>query len=146
MKTKNLLIVITLLIFSSCTRVLYTHNQVMDRYHTKEEIIARFGLPTEKRQGENIEEWIYDFGTISKGRGTGVGYRGISFSSGQYDNTQKFIKFTFDSNGKLLKWDSQSVDLTEKKVSTGKTIAGVIILLGLSIAAGIALGNSGATY
>ncbi len=148
----------TLILFS-CSKVVYSHKQVMEKYLNKEGVVNRFGLPTEIMKGDNTEEWIYNYDVRSKDQkddnlnktepanGT---YNSVDNSDqisarnvAQFSQFKRFIKFTFDKKGNTLKWDSQGVDLTTRARSTGKTIGlvflliagGAVVVVGLAIAA-----------
>ncbi len=141
-------IVATLCLFG-CTRTLYTHQQVMSRYTSKEDVVRQFGLPTEKRSGEGIEEWLYSYGTIQTASRLGNSRTNASVTAGYntvygnantnslnvttFSSYDKYVKFTFDKNSNLLRWNTQGIDFTEKKVSTGKTIAYIILCMGIGV-------------
>lgn len=129
---KNL-IIITLFVFlgtlSSCISVSKVHQDIMGKFQTKQQVINRFGLPTEKRTGEGIEEWVYNYGTISRATNFGnsntnaSAYGGYNSAYGnananmmnvaQFTQVNKYVKFTFDLIGNVLKWESQGVILRE---------------------------------
>jgi len=131
-------VLIILFVFTSCTKVIYTHNQVMGRYQNKSQVVAGFGLPTEKRSGEGIEEWLYNYGTVSTRTGFGNSNTNASVygnDNSAYGNANttslnvtqftpyaRFVKFTFDAQGNVLKWQSQGVDNSERKKNTTGTI------------------------
>jgi len=58
---------IIILVMSSCYQNVWeatiTHKQMMDSFNTKEIIISKFGLPTNKKTEGDYEEWLYDYGT-----------------------------------------------------------------------------------
>jgi len=148
----------TLMLFS-CSKVIYSHQQVMGKYENKEGVVNRFGLPTEIIKSDNTEEWVYDYDARSKDQKNGnlnknellnVTYNAADSSSiintkhvAQFSQFKKFIKFTFDKKGNTLKWDSHGVNLSTRAISTGKTIGFVLLLIagsavvvfGLAIAA-----------
>lgn len=70
------------LLCSSCSikvvEATTTHKQVMDRYKSKDQIVAKFGLPTNKKTEGEYEEWLYDYGTktITDAAAVGNGYSG----------------------------------------------------------------------
>jgi len=141
-------------LLSGCSKVLYSHSEVMDRYTNKQDVVNQFGLPTQKRSGEGIEEWLYDYGMISTQRGFGnvntnasvYGNTANVNSTGgyvtQFNQYQRYIKFTFDNRGIVTRWSAQGVDMTIREKSTGKTvlaIGGVIVFL---VLCGVAGANS----
>lgn len=83
MKTKQLLILTSLLLFTvltSCSMRVWeattTHKQVMDTYRTRDQIVKQFGLPSTKKQEAEYEEWYFDYGTktITDGQANSAGY------------------------------------------------------------------------
>ena len=107
---------------TSCTRIIYSHNDVMDAYRTKSDIITRFGLPTEKRQEGDIEEWYYSFGSR-----TSSVYNNIAYGNnrpviiGKSNTTEKYIKFTLKNNA-VTSWTTQGVNLQETEIDKKKNI------------------------
>lgn len=66
---KHFIYMLALLIsFSSCTSVVYTHKQVMDDLKSKDQVIAKLGLPTNKMIEGEYEQWYYDYGTVSRSK------------------------------------------------------------------------------
>lgn len=122
------------ILLSSCTKELYSHDQVMQQFKTKKELIDRFGLPTEKRQEGNITEWLYDFGNASKDvstvRTTGNGALVTNFNS-----YRRYLKFEFDENGTITKTFSQGVDLSIRVRDKAKTTT--VTLMGAAVAVGL---------
>jgi hypothetical protein len=67
MKKFSSLLLAFLVLFSSCkSAVIFTHEQVMNRINTKQDLINKFGLPTNKSNDENLEQWLYDYGTVNR--------------------------------------------------------------------------------
>ncbi|NWJ51399.1 MAG: hypothetical protein HXX14_11105 [Bacteroidetes bacterium] len=148
----------TLMLFG-CSKVIYSHQQVMGKYQNKDGIVNRFGLPTEIMRDDNTEEWVYNYDALSKEQKNGTLNKTESINStyniadsstkintknvAQFSPFKRFIKFTFDKKGNTLKWDSHGVNLTTRTISTGKTIGFVLLLIagsavvvvGLAIAA-----------
>jgi hypothetical protein len=138
---KNLikgLALLSMLSLFSCTKTLYTHEQVLDRYKTKQAVAAKFGVPTEKIMSDTTDEWLYR-------------YEGHRFSD-EYHNTnaasvpgfniyKKYLIFSFDKQGNVVKRDGHGLNFTERKSETGWTIALIAIGAGL-IAVLIIAGNA----
>ena len=136
---------------SSCTKVLYINEQVLNNLHDKNEVIAKFGLPTEKNADAGYTQWVYSFGDVSitsnntsintnvdvssdgKHKSAGGGITNSSYSN-QYS---KFIKYTFNTQDKVVNVISQGVNYTKRVPSKGRTIAlagiGVAIILTIII-------------
>lgn len=156
--TRLAFITILLPLFS-CTKTLYTAHQNMERYRTKQDVVSSFGLPSEKRSGEGIEEWLYSYGTV----GTATGYRNTNatvnggynsvygnsntVSVAQFSQYNRYVKFTLDAQGNVLKWESQGVDLAIKKAAPGKTILYLLGCIAVGVLIGVAAGSgSGGGY
>ena len=138
----NKKIVIQILIFSlfvsSCTQVLYTHKDYMERYSTKSSVISGFGLPTEKRIEGDIEEWYYNFGTNTIVNTYNAPlYNNSRIGIGNAQTYSKYVKFTF-RNDYVANWYSQGVDYTEREIKKTKTIIYIISCLGFGVLLGIA--------
>ena len=56
-----------LILFSSCkSAVILTHQEAMNRINTKQQVINKFGLPSNKSADGDLEQWIYDYGTVNR--------------------------------------------------------------------------------
>ena len=135
----NGIAVLSMLSLFSCTKVIYTHEQVLDQYMSKTEVMKRFGIPTEKMTKDSTEEWLYrydSYNTITQ------------HSVEEYHNTQtatvtefnrykRYLIFTFDLKGNVIRNDFQGVDLTVKKKDPVATVAlitaGVVVVLGSTL-------------
>ncbi|HEY4325476.1 MAG TPA: hypothetical protein VGN20_15880 [Mucilaginibacter sp.] len=136
-------------LLTGCTKVVYTHSQVMERYKSKQDVVAEFGLPAEKRSGEGIEEWIYNYGAVSttttygnqntNNSVNGTASGGVNGNSNtntavvtQVNQYDRYVKFTFDTNGNVLKWGSQGINNEVRKkdtVGTVFSVAGIVALI-----------------
>lgn|ERR1700743_1900068 len=132
---------LTMLSLCSCTKVLYTHEQVVDRYKTKQDVSKTFGVPTEKKMSGNTEQWLYKFEKDDSSR---------EHVAKEYHNTQtvtvtdfnkydKYLVFTFDLQGNVTRCDYSGVDLTVKTKDKEATIVlialGAVLLTGLVVIA-----------
>lgn len=132
------------LFLCSCSQKVYTHKQVMQSFHTKEDVTKRFGNPDIKRTIDSTEEWVYNHNFLPKPSNTIV-----NTPPAGVDTTQKsrkiqqntYVRFLFDSAGNVVGYKSNGVDLGYvKKVSAGSNIlrgvgiaAIVVILVGLDL-------------
>jgi len=133
---KNLitsLVLLSTLSLLSCTKIIYTTDQVIDRYKTKQDVLNAFGIPTEKKISDTSERWLYRY---DKNFG--------EHDYKQYHNTQtltvndfgkygRYLIFSFDTKGSVIRADYTGVDLTVKKQDTGATI--VLVAVGLAVVA-----------
>ncbi|MFI5162638.1 MAG: hypothetical protein ACHQHN_15270 [Sphingobacteriales bacterium] len=113
-KTLAFLAVMTLF---GCTKVLYTHEQVLGRYKTKQQVLQKFGAPTEIKPNQTGEEWLY---TYDADQIMHVFSTNTVSELGQYKN---YVQFSFDNQGIVISRHAEGVDLSEKKVSILKTSA-----------------------
>lgn len=135
------LLIITSFIFQSCTSVAYTHQQVLERYNTKDSILYKFGIPTTKKSLNGYEEWIYDYGNSTYSN-TLTTYKAAPFGGvNAYGGTSvqtysKFLKFTFrDGSDNATSWESQGINLEQvvkdKQATTWAWILGIAGIGGL---------------
>lgn len=128
-----------LLCLCSCSKLIHSHEQVMVSYHTKDDVMKQFGLPDEKREANHVTEWLYNCDTSSAllHSKTKVAINGTyntvygslnhnTVSMDKFTPYNKYIKFTFDEQGKVLNWDSHNVNFAERKKKPGATIALVV--------------------
>ncbi|HTD41442.1 MAG TPA: hypothetical protein VK671_12525 [Mucilaginibacter sp.] len=127
---------LSMLSLFSCTKTIYTQEQVLSNYQAKKDVMKRFGMPTEKKVTDSTEAWLYRFD------------RKDSFtrhSVDEYQNAQtiavadlsrpkRYLIFVFDQKGNVIRYDYKGVDLAVKKKDTAATIAliaaGVGVVLG----------------
>lgn len=140
---KTLLIVLAsingLMSLCSCSKQIHSHKQVMVSYHTKDDVMKQFGVPDEKREANHLTEWLYNCDTSSNlyHSQTKVGIDGTyntvygslnhnTVTTDKFTPFNKYVKFTFDEQGKVVNWDSDHVNFEERKKKPGATIALVV--------------------
>jgi hypothetical protein len=116
----------------SCTKVLYSHQTVMQSFHTKEAVTKQFGTPDEKKVGDKMEEWLYncDSTSVFAQSGTPVEINGLyngilndkSNTVVKFDEYPSYVKFSFDPSGAVLNWTSRGVDFSKRVAAPGRTI------------------------
>jgi len=150
-----------LLSLQSCSKTIYTHDQVMQSYHTKAAVEKQFGLPDEIREANGTTEWLYNcdatstFGHSKTQVAINGSYNGTvdslnarSLKVTQFTNYFNYAKFTFDSQGFVIRWDSHGVNFAKKKKNTVGTIllvtgaAGALVVLFTAVAASIELNSA----
>ena len=112
-------IALCLLLFCSCTKHIYTHQQVMQGFHTKDDVLKQFGNPDQVKEGADIEEWTYN---RDKAPGpnrttkpdTIVATDAVSdtLKASQPVRYSKYIQFIFDHDGNVAGYKTQGVDMS----------------------------------
>ena len=118
---KNLIILaLGMLLFSSCNRVVYTHQEYLGRVQTKNDAIYTFGAPSNKSFEGELEIWTYNLGSGTvqsnnangnatySGYGANVGVNSLSETS----NYTRQLTFIFIGNN-VKSWNSRGVDYTK---------------------------------
>ena len=122
----------------SCTKIIYTHEQVLARYKTKSDVANALGTPTEKNVSDSTEAWLYKY----EGHKITSEFKNANtVTVASFNQYKKYVIFSFDKQGNVTRCDYHGVDLTERKFSTGKTIALVsagVVVLALIVLATIA--------
>lgn len=129
MKISALTLVFLFIFLSSCQRVLYTHQQEMDKFRTKNDVIKRFGIPESKETSGEYEQWIFKYGTTSSSSTYSTPYNsntqirknqdGVELNTYSnprfnynYTNTSNnYVRFVF-KNDYVVSYETRGVDLT----------------------------------
>lgn len=128
---------IALLSITSCSKIVYTHEQVMLSYHTKADVVKQFGYPDQKKEAKGITEWVYNCDTTSmffysqtkvavNGRYNGILDSLKTANVNEFTSYSKYIRFVFDETGRVLRYDSHGVDFAERKPNGGGTAMVII--------------------
>jgi hypothetical protein len=144
-------ILLSAIFLCSCSKKLYTHKQVMQSFHTKNDVLKKFGNPDIKRMADSTEIWIYnrDIGAKSVDSTAKISKINIDTTKALPIVKQgKYINFMFDYAGNVVGYKSNGIDLSyEKKISAGTNIlkalgtaAVIAIIVGLEF-----YNNSGAS-
>jgi len=135
-----------LLAFSSCTHTLYTHQQVLQNCHKKQDVLDQFGPPDEINPGIGLEQWTYnmDKKPVKRPKKSDVPQilpDTLIKDSLQYvkqDKYASYAKFMFDAEGNVVGYKTDGVDLSKnKKDSFGKSlfnITGAVIVISALVA------------
>ena len=110
---------LTMLSLFSCTKVIYTQKQVLDSYKAKQDVIKKFGTPTEKRTVDSTEEWLYSY----DGHDAGIEHRSVPVNVANFNLHKRFVIFNMDMRGNVLTWQCEGVNFAKRKAQPGKTIA-----------------------
>jgi hypothetical protein len=142
-------------LLSSCSKQIYSHEEVMSSYHTKNDVIKQFGQPDEIMVVNDTTQWLYncsdpsvfnDTKTKVKINGVynaGSGFNTVPVSVKQFSQHNRYVKFTFNTNGNILNWNSSGVNFAERKAKPLATIGIVVgaIVVVISTIGLIALAN-----
>jgi len=124
----------------------------MQSLHTKDDVLKKLGNPDEVKEGEGIEEWVYNRDTVYKS-GKPKKTDTIFAANAQSDTLKvthlpkhvKYIRFIFDPQGNIAGYKSQGVDFSYvKKESFGLTalkVLGIAALIAVAVAVDV-YGNS----
>lgn len=123
----------------SCTKVIYTHDQVLSHYSNKQEVTKKFGIPTEKLTRDSTEEWLYRYDSYNTITQHSIEeYHNTQTSNVmEFNRYQRYLIFIFDQKGNVTRCDFRGVDLSVKKKDTTATIA--LIAAGAAVVFGSAL-------
>ncbi|HEY9001663.1 MAG TPA: hypothetical protein VIM89_09950 [Mucilaginibacter sp.] len=112
-----------------CTRVLYTQDEVLGRYKTRNDVQKTFGIPTEKRLSDTSERWLYryDIHHSSNQHSVELHHNAQAITVNDFSKYDRYLIFSFDRNDNVVRCDYTGVDLTVKKKDTGATIGLVVV-------------------
>lgn len=133
---KNL--IITLLLLSmlsllSCTKIIYTNDQVIDRYKTKQDVLNAFGIPTEKKISDTSERWLYRYDKNFAEHDYKQYHNIQTLTVNDFGKYERYLIFSFDVKGSVIRADYTGVNLAVKKHDTGATIG--LVAAGLAVVA-----------
>jgi hypothetical protein len=127
-------ILVAALVLCSCSKKLYTHQQVMQSFHTKDDIFKRFGNPDIKRMADSTEIWIYNHDISGKApqRAAKTPPMNDTIQTLGARPQNVYINFMFDRAGNIVGYKSNGVDLSYvKKVSAGTNILNTLGIIAL---------------
>lgn len=121
---------------SSCSKLVHSHEDFMDRLNTKNDVFQHLGYPDQFRDQNNMSEWLYKLDDqkklttknpepVSKKRNTGEGEK-----VGQFDELKgKYVLITF-KNDTVTNKQTQGVDFALKRT---RVIASILAGAGLGL-------------
>ncbi|MBS1529323.1 MAG: hypothetical protein JSU01_03360 [Bacteroidetes bacterium] len=135
-RSQFLLGVLCLIILAlcSCTHTLYTHQQVLQQCHTKEDVFAEMGQPDEINPGIGLEQWTYNMDKQHLKKSKRLNDFKAMPDTLVKDSVQlakpgkyaRYVKFMFDDKGTVVGYKSDGVDLTtNKRDSFGKSLVNI---------------------
>ncbi|WP_295670338.1 hypothetical protein [uncultured Mucilaginibacter sp.] len=132
---------LSMLSLFSCSKVIYTNEQVLNDYKTKESIVKKFGMPREKKTADDSEEWLYSFdrhNSITDHPNT----QSPTVDVVNFTIYKRYIIFRMDGHGNVLSRECVGVDLAQRKPQPMLTIAAIAGGIGIIVVACIAAAGS----
>jgi|GEM_PF-917061 len=137
-----LLLLAGMLTFFGCTQTLYTHQQVLQKCQNKNDVLQQFGQPDEVNPGPGFDQWTYNMANRTEWKNPKKEPVALAVTDSLVkDSVQvanpvkydKYVKFMFDKDGKIMGYKAEGIDLTHKeKDSFGKSLgnitAGVLVI------------------
>lgn len=123
------LVLLSLLSLLSCHRILYTHEEVLNRYKTKQDVTKSFGAPNEKKTNDSTEEWLYKFETKYPDHSGKVSQNTTTVNVAEFGQYKRRLIFSFDKQGNITRSDFKGVTLMEQKPAPLRTV--IVILASL---------------
>jgi hypothetical protein len=120
---KNLIkgvVILNLLSLFGCSKTLYTHDEVLGRYKTKQDVQKTFGIPTEKSVSDTSERWLYSY---DKRHNVELHQNTQTATVNEFGKYERFLIFSFDKKDNVVRYDYTGIDLAVRKKKTGATIA-----------------------
>jgi hypothetical protein len=112
---------------------LYTHDEILSRYKTKQDVQKTFGAPTEKKESDSSEIWLYQFGDGK----VKLYHNRQTITVDSFSKFDRYLLFSFDKDNNVVRHDYTGIDLAVRKPRTGATIAliGGIVVTAVTITA-----------
>jgi hypothetical protein len=122
-----------------CTRVIYTQDEVLGRYKTRNDVQNAFGIPSEKRLSDTSERWLYQFDRHDSFNKHLVELHHNTQTAivNDFSTFDRYLLFSFDKGGNVVRCDYTGVDLTVKKKDTGATIGLVVACTAAALLIGV---------
>jgi len=130
----------SMLLLYSCSKVIYTNEQVMNGYETKSSVAKKFGAPDEIKTADSTEAWLYKY----KSSGSSIDREFKPYPDASTANVvnftlyKRYVIFNMNRQGNVTSWQCEGVDFKKNKpqpVATAALIvAGVALIVGLLIA------------
>ena len=112
--------ILSLLSLFGCSKTLYTHDEVLGRYKTKQDVQKTFGMPTEKSVSDTSERWLYSY---DKRHNVELHQNTQTATVNEFSEYERFLIFSFDKKDNVVRYDYTGIDLAVRKKKTGATIA-----------------------
>jgi hypothetical protein len=162
------IILLLLLLCSSCYVTTLTHSEAMDQSvlgETKENIIARAGLPDAKQVEGAYEQWTYygnqtitttsrptrttTTGSVVPGSHNASGnINSVNVASSTYSYgggsvsqvSTQYLKLIF-KDGIVVDWQTQGIDISEREPNKAASIAATLFIVAAAIAGALTFGG-----
>jgi len=110
--------ILSLLSLFGCSKTLYTHDEVLGRYKTKQDVQKTFGIPTEKSVSDTSERWLYSY---DKRHNVELHQNTQTATVNEFGKYERFLIFSFDKKDNVVRYDYTGIDLAVRKKKTGAT-------------------------
>lgn len=128
-----------------CAKIVHTHEEVLGKSRTKDEVLKQFGQPAE-RYTDSTEQWLYVFQKSASQSGKYSRFTIVRTNTTKdvqaFTQYQRVIIFTFDKQGVVTASYVKGVDLAERKFSAAKTIGLIVGLTGVLVISTIIIASS----
>ena len=134
-------------LLTSCTQLVYSHDDYINRFKTKQAVMDTFGQPSEKREGDSTMEWLYDYSNIPKTHiGSVQGFKQAretkTVTLAEFSNHKKYVIFTFNKEDSAISAAWRGVDFSRSKRDTTATIIAAVLGVGILFGIGaLAVGS-----
>ncbi|MFB9842702.1 hypothetical protein [Mucilaginibacter ginsenosidivorans] len=140
MKNQIILFLLSSIALCGCTKIVHTHQQVMQGFRNREDVAQRFGRPDEIMTRSGVTGWLYICDTLSNRTmasraANDKNYKFETDSAGlkkamvpQFSQHKRYMVFNFNSQGDVLAYSSRGVSIAQKKnnpLGTALLITGV---------------------
>jgi len=128
-------LLVSLAMLCSCTHTLYTHQQVLQKCKTKDDVLKQFGKPDEVNPGPGFDQWTYNMTNRTDWKKPKKEVVAVtvpdslvrdSLQTVNPDRYEKYVKFIFDGQGNITGYRAEGIDLAYKeKDNFGKSLLNI---------------------
>ncbi|HTK22044.1 MAG TPA: hypothetical protein VL442_21145 [Mucilaginibacter sp.] len=137
------ILILSIISLCGCTKIIYTHDEVLGRYKTRSDVEKTFGLPTEKKLSDTAEMWLYQYDRDdSFNRHSVTLHHNLqTITVDHFGTFNRYLIFSFDKKGNIARCDYTGVNLTVWKKDPWATAGLVAICVGVTIGAAAILAH-----
>ena len=150
-KIKNVItLLLVVFLLMSCSKNVYSHADFMSKFKSKDQVVSQFGIPNQQSEKEGYTNYTYNFGDAIPGinyRSTNTNapvitsngklYTNADFTNGivRHKKFSRHATFMFDSQDRVVGWNTQGVDFAKTRLAVVKTIVFSGLLVGVGFGA-----------